>query len=338
MNFGAQQENAGLQQLNSQVPTLTGGVSQLANGSSQLDTGLKTLQASTPALQSGVSQLANGGNQLSGGLNTLNNSTETLISGADQLADGATQIDSKSGQLTSGTDQLTDGEQTLATALQGGANQVAATPLSTKMANMFAQPTQVNRTDQNYVPNFGYAMAPFVISLLTLLGVTGIVFLMARLTDLKSRKAMIQTIELAGLQGAVTTIVISMILKAIDHPIQFVFLGIILSIITALIEIVLYRYVRYWAFLLAGFFLGVAVFFSNDIYPKETINSISGYLSFFSPVHYTNLALRQCLTGGIAIDVNAVIFLLLLGILVLSLWLIYLTRNQDEVPVDHMTA
>ncbi|HJE14531.1 MAG TPA: hypothetical protein K8W17_00435, partial [Lapidilactobacillus dextrinicus] len=330
LNLGAQQEKVGMQSLNGQVPTLVSGVNQLANGSGQLNTGLQTLQASTPALKSGVSQLATGGNQLSSGLNTLNSSTGALISGADQLTAGATKLDANSAALNNGVSQLKDGDQTLATSLQGGADQVAATPLNSKMAQMFATPTKISHDETNYVPNFGFAMAPFVISLLTLLGVTAIVMAMAHLTGLKTTRSIYQTVGLAILQGAVTTGVIILILKQIDHPIQFVTLGITLSVVTALIETVLFKYMRYWAFLLAGGILGVSVFFANDIYPAETINSISSFLGLFSPVHYTNLALRQTITGGIAINVNAVLMLLFLGIALLTFWLIFLMGSAKR--------
>ena len=327
---GSGQLNTGLQSLNGQVPTLVSGVSKLANGSSQLDTGLGTLQSSTPALQSGVKQLADGGSQLSTGLNTLNSSTGALIDGAKQLDDGASQLDANSGKLNGGTGQLINGDNTLSTSLQGGADQVKAVPLNNKMAQMFAAPTNVKRDSTNYVPNFGFAMAPFVISLLTLLGVTAIAAIMARITGFNTKRSIYETVGLAGLQGFVTTAVIIMILKQIDHPIQFVILGILLSVITAMIEIVLFKYLKYWAFLLVGAVLGTSVFFSNDIYPSETINSLSDYLGLLSPVHYTNLALRQCLTGGIDINVGGMIFLLIMGILVLTLWLIYLMGNKTK--------
>nr|WP_281355385.1 hypothetical protein [Lentilactobacillus kribbianus] len=321
--------------LNGQVPALVSGVGQLADGSSQLDNGLQTLQGSTPALKSGISQLADGGNQLSTGLNTLNSSTGTLISGADQLAAGVTELDANSGKLNDGTGQLKDGDTTLASSLQGGADQVKATPLGDKMAQMFATPTKVVRENDNYVPNFGYAMAPFVVSLITLLGVTGIVFLLARLTDFKTTRNIVDTVALAALQGAVTTGVINLILKEIEHPFQLVTLGIILSVSTALIEIVLYKYIKYWAFLLAGGLLGAAVFFSNDIYPMQTINSISGFLGTISPIHYTNLALRQCMTGGIDINVTGIVILLLTLITILTLWLIYIMGKQTVTTAKH---
>ncbi|MEJ1294558.1 hypothetical protein QY889_02885 [Latilactobacillus sakei] len=50
--------------MNSQVPQLTSGVSQLATGSETLNGGLGQLNAKIPTLTSGVGQLADGTSQL----------------------------------------------------------------------------------------------------------------------------------------------------------------------------------------------------------------------------------------------------------------------------------
>ena len=94
---------AGLDQLNSQIPALTGGINELKAGSSQLSDGLNRLSggmdtlsaALKDTLRPGVSKLYDGGL-------LFKSSIEKLYAGTKQAADGA-------GQLNSGTDQVSDG-------------------------------------------------------------------------------------------------------------------------------------------------------------------------------------------------------------------------------------
>lgn len=131
---GAEKIAGGLAQVQSQLPTLNGGVSQLVDGSKALDSGLATLnsksgeltggankivggmkemQSKLPTLTDGVKQLVAGGSQLNGGLNLLNAKSAELGSGSGQLSAGLNQMQGQLPALASGANQLADGSKQL---------------------------------------------------------------------------------------------------------------------------------------------------------------------------------------------------------------------------------
>lgn len=131
---GAEKIAGGLAQVQSQLPTLNGGVSQLVDGSKALDSGLATLnsksgeltgganqivggmkamQSQLPTLTDGVKQLVAGGSQLNGGLNLLNAKSAELGSGSGQLSAGLNQMQGQLPALASGANQLADGSKQL---------------------------------------------------------------------------------------------------------------------------------------------------------------------------------------------------------------------------------
>ena len=90
---GATLLSDGLQELQSQVPTLTSGVAQLDDGGNQLEDGLQQLQGQVPTLADGVQQLDDGANDLEAGLATLQGNVPALNDGIDQLVAGAKRLE-----------------------------------------------------------------------------------------------------------------------------------------------------------------------------------------------------------------------------------------------------
>ena len=155
--------SGGLGSLNNQVPTLTSGVNQLYSGSSKISNGLVSLNNQVPTLTNGASQVA-------GGVNQLNASVPTLVSGVNQLADGTGQINDKSDTLKSGSSQLEDGDKKFAKTLTSSARKVNGITLTGDTAKMFAAPTKTAQKHYSYVPNYGHALAPYVLSLALYVG------------------------------------------------------------------------------------------------------------------------------------------------------------------------
>ena len=167
---GSNQVSGGLGSLNNQVPALTSGINQLYTGSSQVSGGLGTLNGQVPTLTNGVGQLTNGASQVAGGVNQLNASVPTLVSGVNQLADGTGQINDKSDTLKSGSSQLEDGDKKFAKTLTSSARKVNGITLTGDTAKMFAAPTKTAQKHYSYVPNYGHALAPYVLSLALYVG------------------------------------------------------------------------------------------------------------------------------------------------------------------------
>lgn len=106
LEAGAEQMNAGLTSLSAQNDTLTGGAGQinaglgqlsdnnssLVSGAGQINAGLEQLNANNTALRSGIAQLADGTATLSSSAVTLADGVEQLNAGAITLKDGMAEF------------------------------------------------------------------------------------------------------------------------------------------------------------------------------------------------------------------------------------------------------
>ncbi|MEE5988270.1 YhgE/Pip domain-containing protein [Ligilactobacillus equi] len=153
---GTSQLSNGLWVLNGQIPTLTAGVNQLANGTGQL-------AANSGALNAGAGQLASG-------LGTLNSKVPTLSSGIGQLANGTNQLVANSPALTAGAGKIGAGNLQLSTALAGGVKKIDQINMNDENASMFAAPSNLKHKNYSYVPNYGHALAPYMLSVALYVG------------------------------------------------------------------------------------------------------------------------------------------------------------------------
>ena len=128
----------------------------LLGGAQQLSTGLNQMNQMVPTLTSGIDQLSAGSTQLTDGI--------------QQLAAGASALQENSGTLTSGAQQLANGSDQLGLALTDGAQQVNSIKSGRKNAQMFAAPTKLKHSNYSYVPNYGHALAPYVLSVALYIG------------------------------------------------------------------------------------------------------------------------------------------------------------------------
>ena len=75
-----------------------------------------------------------------------------------------------SGQLIDGANKISEGNGTLAKSLSAGAKEVNGQNLNSANANMFAAPTTLKHKNYSYVPNYGYALAPYMLSVALYVG------------------------------------------------------------------------------------------------------------------------------------------------------------------------
>ena len=331
---GSSQVSTGLGTMNDQMPALTSGVSQLAGGAQQLSSGLVVLNGQVPTLVSGVTQLTSGSGQLYGGLSLLNGKTGALMSGVNQLSDGAGKLDANSSKLTSGTSKLVAGDKKLVSGLSAGAKKVNATPLTSKTAKMFAAPTSLKHDNYSYVPNFGYAIAPFIVALISLLGTSVIVATFAWLNKLRDRRSILELLGLVGAQAIVMTGILNLILTQIDHPLEFMMFSTLAALLTAIVETIFYQWIGKWIFILIGAIAGLDICLSNDIYPTQTIGRLNDTIGQYFPMHFLNLVLRQTFTSGIDINLPSLLIILfcvtVFGGMILTFMMKPLTPNTIE--------
>lgn len=106
---GTGQVTDGINQLNSNVPTLITGVTALRAGSQKLVTAGGQLEAGTQTLVSGGTQLKAGSDKLVSGGTQLTAASPQLLAGGTQLTAGGTQLTAASPQLLAGGTQLMAG-------------------------------------------------------------------------------------------------------------------------------------------------------------------------------------------------------------------------------------
>ncbi|WP_057745628.1 YhgE/Pip domain-containing protein [Liquorilactobacillus capillatus] len=361
---GTAQLAGGLGTLNSKVPVLTSGVAQLAGGTSQLAAnsgtlnngvtqlagGLGVLNGKVPALTNGVAQLANGTQQLDNngsklsngaaqladGTQQLNAKVPTLTSGVDQLAGGTQQLAANSGKLTAGVKKLHQGNQQLAGGLSDGAAKIAAGKTSAKTADMFAAPSNLKHENYSKVPNYGYALAPYMLSVALYVGalVFNLVYPIRRLstpdgsgTDWFLSKVAVGTLVAVGTALVETILMMSLGLVP-DHPLQLILNAIFFSM-TAMYLIMLMSVAggnpgRFAAMILLVIQLGG----SGGSFPIEITNGMNGFFQAvnpFLPMTYSILGFREALTSGLGISQFITSLAVMLLFIIVSLGLLWLT-------------
>lgn len=324
LTSGSQQLADGTSQLYAQVPQLTSGVSQLANGSAQLATGTSQLNAQVPQLTSGVSQLADGSNILYGGLSQLQAQIPTLTSGVDQLALGTSQLADNSGALTDGANQLKDGNGALATALKAGADKVGGIKITDRNIKQFVTPAKLSHSKYSSVPNYGYALAPYVLSLALFVGaiVFNFAFPIRKISTTGQSatawffsKAMIGTI-MAVVMAVVEPVLMMLAGLHAAHPAQMFMVTISFSLasmaIVMFLSMIFDNPGRFVAMLLLMLQLGG----SGGTFPMEMTSHFYNVIHPYLPMTYSVLGLRQAMTSGLGMDQvwNSVIILCIFAI------------------------
>lgn len=371
LTSGASQLATGLGTLNSNVPTLVSGVGQLASGTgqlvannsaltsgaSQLATGLGTLNSNVPTLVSGVSQLASGTSelnsngaalnsgtaQLASGLTQLNSKVPTLSSGVNQLASGTSQLNANSSKLTQGSAKLADGNKALAKALGKGAKKVNAVKTSNKTANMFATPSKLTHKNYSTVPNYGYALAPYMLSVALYVGalVFNLVYPIRRLStpDGTGTEWFLSKIAVGAVVATGTAVIETLLMMAVglipDHPFQMILNALIFSF-TAMYLIMFLSVAggnpgRFAAMILLVIQLGG----SGGSFPIDITNGMNGFfqaINPFLPMTYSILGFREALTSGLGS--NQVLFsvgimLIFMIASLLLLWATMVTKRKN---------
>jgi len=328
---GSNQVSGGLGSLNNQVPALTSGINQLYTGSSQVSGGLGTLNGQVPTLTNGVGQLTNGASQVAGGVNQLNASVPTLVSGVNQLADGTGQINDKSDTLKSGSSQLEDGDKKFAKTLTSSARKVNGITLTGDTAKMFAAPTKTAQKHYSYVPNYGHALAPYVLSLALYVG--ALVFNFAYPIRKVSRADGTATqwfLSKVAIGGAVvlgTAVLEATLMMATGLKVDNIGLFYLTAILFSFTSMYLIMFLS-MAFDNPGRFVAMVGLMlqlggAGGTFPMEITNQFYNAIHPFLPMTYSIMNFRNALTGGIANSTVNLGFMVLIAFTIGSLLLLW---------------
>lgn len=321
---GASQLNGGLTAMGAQVPTLVGGINTLANGTSQLN--------------ANGGQLVSGADTLAGGIGQLNAQVPTLVNGIDTLANGSAQLAGNSDKLNGASGQVAKGTGTLSKSLKDGAKEVNSTNLGKRNAQMFAAPTRLQHSNYSKVPNYGFALAPYMLSVALYVGalVFNLVYPLRKMggDDSTANEWFGSKAAIGGVVAVANALVELLLMMAVGLTPQnvggFLLNGIMFSLaamyIVMLLSIVFDNPGRFIGMILLVIQLGA----SGGSFPIEITTGMNGFfqaINPFLPMTWSVYSFRESLTGGFGSGQITQSFLILLIFIVVSLVLLWVATQ-----------
>ena len=289
------------QQLSAQQMQLQAGVSVLNNGVNQL-----TPNAITAF--NGYNSVRFANNQLLAGSASLTNGLSEAKSGSQKLANGASLLESRSGALIDGTSQLTSGADTLANKLADASNRIKIQPTGATTQQQIANPVKSEVTEKGNVPNYGYALSPYVLSLSLFVGAIVLnVIYPIRKTFSEQESAIrwwLSKASVAGVAAFMQATILMLVMVFFlgltpEHPAHFIGVIYLTSFaymsIVSLLVIVLDNPGRFLAMVLLVLQLGS----SEGTFPIQTANGFFQAINPLVPMTYSIRALRQAISGGL---------------------------------------
>ena len=289
------------QQLSAQQTQLQAGVSTLNNGVNQL-----TPNAITAF--NGYNSVRFANNQLLAGSASLTNGLSEAKSGSQKLANGASLLESRSGALIDGTSQLASGADTLANKLADASNRIKIQPTGATTQQQIANPVKSEMTEKGNVPNYGYALSPYVLSLSLFVGAIVLnVIYPIRKTFSEQESAIrwwLSKASVAGVAAFMQATILMLVMVFFlgltpEHPAHFIGAVYLTSFaymsIVSLLVIVLDNPGRFLAMVLLVLQLGS----SEGTFPIQTANGFFQAINPLVPMTYSIRALRQAISGGL---------------------------------------
>ena len=289
------------QQLSAQQTQLQVGVSALNNGVNQL-------APNATAAFNGYNSVRFANNQLLAGSASLTNGLSEAKSGSQKLANGASLLESRSGALIDGTSQLASGADTLANKLADASNRIKIQPTGATTQQQIANPVKSEMTEKGNVPNYGYALSPYVLSLSLFVGAIVLnVIYPIRKTFSEQESAIrwwLSKASVAGVAAFMQATILMLVMVFFlgltpEHPAHFIGAIYLTSFaymsIVSLLVIVLDNPGRFLAMVLLVLQLGS----SEGTFPIQTANGFFQAINPLVPMTYSIRALRQAISGGL---------------------------------------
>ena len=289
------------QQLSAQQTQLQAGVSVLNNGVNQLAPNAITAF-------NGYNSVRFANNQLLAGSASLTNGLSEAKSGSQKLANGASLLESRSGALIDGTSQLANGADTLANKLADASNRIKIQPTGATTQQQIANPVKSEMTEKGNVPNYGYALSPYVLSLSLFVGAIVLnVIYPIRKTFSEQESAIrwwLSKASVAGVAAFMQATILMLVMVFFlgltpEHPAHFIGAIYLTSFaymsIVSLLVIVLDNPGRFLAMILLVLQLGS----SEGTFPIQTANGFFQAINPLVPMTYSIRALRQAISGGL---------------------------------------
>ncbi|MBC6161844.1 YhgE/Pip domain-containing protein [Listeria booriae] len=325
LHSGIADATTGAKELNAKVPSLASGVNQLTDGSQALNNGLKKINDGTSELGSKSADLNNGATKLAGGMNTFSGQLPALTNGVNALNNGAAALSNGAVEIHNGSAQLAAGSQ-----------QMGQLNPTDKNFDMFASPDKVNHKNYSTVPNYGAALAPYVMSLALYVGALVFNFVFPiRKISMRGQTSTAWWASKASI-GAFVAIVMALIQATVmlvlglhvDSLIQFYTMAITTSL--AYMFIIMFLAMtfdnpgRFVAMILLIVQLGGA----GGTFPMPLTNGFFNAIHPFLPMTYSIYGFRQAITSGIGMNVYFQSLFVLVGIFAVFVGLLWFGMKQ----------
>ena len=322
---------------------------QLQTGVSTLNNGVNQLAPNVTAALNGYNSVRAVNNQLLAGSSSLASGLAQAQTGSQQLANGARLLDSRSGVLTNGALQLADGADTLSTKLADASRQLKIQPTGVATQQQMASPVKSETTKQGDVPNYGYALAPYVLSLSLFVGAIALnIIYPIRKTFAEQENAFRWWLAKASVTGVAAFVQATILMLIMvyclglvpDHPVNFIgaiyLTSFVYMSIVSLLVIVLDNPGRFLAMVLLVLQLGS----SEGTFPIQTANGFFQAVNPLVPMTYSIRALRQAISGGLGSSFYSdsmwmlAVFLLAANLLTIGFFIYRGKRKFAHTSVD----
>lgn len=332
---------SGASQLSANSASLTNGANQLQSGVSQYTAGVNQANAGTGQLTANSAALVSGANQLATALIQLNAKVPSLVSGVSALASGTQKLVDNSPALVAGTAKLNAGAGELADKLISGAEKVNAVQPSKKAAKMFAAPTTVKHTNYSYVPNYGHALAPYVLSVALYVGALIFNFVYPiRRVALFGRKAsawwasklavgMTSVTVMALAEGGIMMLLGLQVLHVPSFFWTLILFGWASMAVVMFLSMTFDNPGRFVAMVLLMLQLGG----SGGTFPMQVTMKFYNVIHWYLPMTYSILGLRNGISGGlgahyVAFCNSVLLAITIVFVILLLVSMIYLQRHH----------
>lgn len=305
---GADRAYNASKQINASSDKLTHGATTLADSINKYTNGVSTVYAGIYQLSTRSVDLDKGSQKLSDSLSQLNTKVPALIGGVTRLANGSSLLNSKGTELTSGVHKIHEGSSKLSTKLSEGAQKVSEVKPSQQNIEMFAEPTNVSHSTVSKVPNYGHALAPFVMSTGLFMGALlfGLCFPARRNLHKYNENIWKVFLKEFCLYAAISlsmVLVQSFVLISTGLKVENLFAVLFVSFVFSLFSVGLCQCLTL-IFGRIGLLAGLIVLVmqiggSGGMFPMPVINGFFNAINPLLPMTYAINGLRNAITGGL---------------------------------------
>lgn len=342
LNGNGTSQNPGIAGVNSGLQTIVGNNTALNEGAAKVAAGTGQLDSKVPALETGLSQLQggienakDGSGKLANGATSLNSGAAILKSGTASMAGSTPTLVSGTGTLKEGTGTLTSGMNTLNSGIKSGKDGVDN---SIKSANSqmealngiddyAANPVEVKKDEVDYVPNYGTAFAPYFLSLSLWVG--GLIIFFGIYLDVDKRykylcressKPVVRSFSYLAL-GTVQALILAIVVKyalglEVEHMTPYILSCILVSLVfVSIIQFCLVHLKDLGKFV-ALLLLILQLTSCGGTFPMETVPKFFQTLYPYMPMTYSVGLFKETISGatGSSMMKNLIVLISLLAI------------------------